>query len=80
MVSGGGATGIVGVSVEILHEFFCGCEHCILDMVKKECDGLEGSFEEVGTEETIADQMSNSAGVKVNRLFLFGCILLTIFV
>lgn len=81
MVGGGGATGVVGVFVEIFHGVFCGCEHCVLDMVEEECDSLEGGIEEVGAAETIADQVSNSAGVEVNTdrwlfwvLLMFLCV------
>lgn len=66
MVGGCGEAGIVGVYVALFHGVVCGGECGVLDMVEEDGDGMEGGVEAVGAEETVADQVSNCAGVEVN--------------
>lgn len=65
MVGGCGEARIMGVYVAIFHAIVCGGECGLLGMVEKDGDGVEGGFEAIGTEETIAYKVPNCAGVEV---------------
>lgn len=65
MVGGYGTTRALGVSVAVFHGVVRWGEHGVLGMVEEDSDGVEGGAKAVGTEETVADQVSDCAGVEV---------------